>query len=80
MARTQAMGLRFGLKGISQTKDVHLNDLDGAFFGHLINDLLQPFIHALNPNPPPRLRAPDHVILAGINHAVIGVIFHRLII
>ena len=44
--------------------DLHLDDLRGTLGGHLVNDGLQPFIHARHQDPPSIFWAPDPMIFA----------------
>ena len=59
--------------------DLRFDHRHSAFLRYLVNDRFEPFIHVLYQDAAPILRAPDHVIFAGINHVVIGFVFHILI-
>ena len=60
--------------------DFHPDDLHGTLCGDLVNDGLQPFVHALCQDPTPVLRAPDDMIFSREYHIVVGFVDHTLII
>jgi hypothetical protein len=60
--------------------DLKFDDLRARLVGHLPQDRFETIIHAVDEDRPPVLRAPDDMILAGVDDVSVALVGHRTII